>query len=112
MRYWRESNANTHRMQSYLCHHGIDGQKWGVKHGPPYPLGSDVSTGSSIKKNNRIHTKELKESIKRKKKTGEALTDEERIYRNTKRGSMVAGPIGGIIAGAITAKRIDNENYH
>lgn len=23
---------------STLCHHGIKGQKWGVKHGPPYPL--------------------------------------------------------------------------
>ena len=22
----------------YLAHHGVDGQKWGVKHGPPYPL--------------------------------------------------------------------------
>lgn len=22
----------------YLAHHGIEGQKWGVKHGPPYPL--------------------------------------------------------------------------
>ena len=21
-----------------LCHHGIDGQKWGVRNGPPYPL--------------------------------------------------------------------------
>lgn len=21
-----------------LCHHGIKGQKWGVKNGPPYPL--------------------------------------------------------------------------
>jgi hypothetical protein len=22
----------------YLCHHGTKGQKWGVRHGPPYPL--------------------------------------------------------------------------
>ena len=22
----------------YLAHHGVKGQKWGVKHGPPYPL--------------------------------------------------------------------------
>lgn len=24
--------------RSYLCHHGIKGQKWGVKNGPPYPI--------------------------------------------------------------------------
>ena len=30
-------------MQStYLEHHGIKGQKWGVRNGPPYPLGSGV----------------------------------------------------------------------
>ena len=33
-----------------LCHHGIRGQKWGVQNGPPYPLGSDVSTGKSLRK--------------------------------------------------------------
>lgn len=26
---------------NYLMHHGIKGQKWGVKNGPPYPLSSD-----------------------------------------------------------------------
>ena len=33
-----------------LCHHGILGQKWGKHNGPPYPLGSDISTGSRLKK--------------------------------------------------------------
>ena len=32
-----------------LCHHGVEGQKWGVKHGPPYPLDSNVSTGERLK---------------------------------------------------------------
>ena len=31
-----------------LWHHGIKGQHWGVKHGPPYPL--NEKTSSSIKK--------------------------------------------------------------
>lgn len=34
---------------SWLAHHGIEGQKWGVKHGPPYPLDSSVSTGNKLK---------------------------------------------------------------
>lgn len=32
-----------------LYHHGILGMKWGVQNGPPYPLGSDVSTGKKLK---------------------------------------------------------------
>lgn len=27
-----------HRTNKYLKHHGIEGQKWGVRNGPPYPL--------------------------------------------------------------------------
>ena len=27
------------RTEDFLAHHGIKGQKWGVKNGPPYPLG-------------------------------------------------------------------------
>lgn len=29
---------NDAQMKEYLAHHGTKGQKWGVKHGPPYPL--------------------------------------------------------------------------
>lgn len=32
-----------------LYHHGVVGQKWGEKHGPPYPLSSEVSTGHKLK---------------------------------------------------------------
>lgn len=46
-------------------HHGIKGQKWGVRNGPPYPLDSSKSTGSRLK--------ETKGDIKKKKIfTGEA----------------------------------------
>lgn len=34
---------------SWLAHHGVEGQRWGVKHGPPYPLDDDISTGSRLK---------------------------------------------------------------
>lgn len=36
-------------MESYLEHHGILGQKWGVKNGPPYPLGGGDYTRTEIK---------------------------------------------------------------
>lgn len=32
-----------------LEHHGILGMHWGKRNGPPYPLGSDISTGSRLK---------------------------------------------------------------
>ena len=38
-----------------LYHHGIQGQKWGVTNGPPYPLDSDVSTGKKLKKEKRLN---------------------------------------------------------
>ena len=31
-------------VDDYLAHHGIQGQKWGVRHGPPYPLDREVSS--------------------------------------------------------------------
>ena len=50
---------------NYLAHHGIKGQKWGKRNGPPYPLDSDVSTGkrlkttsSNLKKRNKLTDKQ------------------------------------------------------
>lgn len=55
MRYWKFNRGGS---SSYLMHHGIDGQRWGVRHGPPYPLDSKVSTGSRLKiSNNKDFTK-------------------------------------------------------
>lgn len=33
-----------------LKHHGIKGQKWGVRHGPPYPLKDSQKSSSEIKR--------------------------------------------------------------
>lgn len=59
---------------SWLAHHGIDGQRWGVKHGPPYPLDNKISTGK------RLKNKEMKASIKTKIKSGKKLNKEELKY--------------------------------
>lgn len=32
-----------------LCHHGIKGQKWGVRNGPPYPLNKNEKASASEK---------------------------------------------------------------
>lgn len=36
-------------LSTELAHHGIIGQKWGKRNGPPYPLSNEVSTGHRIK---------------------------------------------------------------
>ena len=38
-------------------HHGIEGQKWGIQNGPPYPLSSYLSTGKSLRKAARKEAK-------------------------------------------------------
>lgn len=30
-------------MTYYISHHGIEGQRWGVRNGPPYPLSESMS---------------------------------------------------------------------
>jgi hypothetical protein len=41
MEAWREE----------LYHHGVDGQKWGVRHGPPYPLEGAGKAAAQAAKN-------------------------------------------------------------
>lgn len=38
----------------YLGHHGVKGQKWGVRNGPPYPIEDKV-----IKAGTRLNSMEM-----------------------------------------------------
>lgn len=82
MRYWR--TADLDKTPNYLMHHGIDGQRWGVKHGPPYPLDETTSTGSRLKKRKE---RETKRANKFKEKMETQYTKrrdklEKRIHKN------------------------------
>lgn len=55
-----------------LYHHGIQGQKWGVRNGPPYPLGSGASPRAFIEKYSN-------ESYKGSKKSWDELDTYEKI---------------------------------
>ncbi len=47
-----------YRNIDWLAHHGVKGQKWGVKHGPPYPLSRQKGSGRLTGK---IHIDEKKD---------------------------------------------------
>lgn len=51
--------------ESILEHHGIKGQKWGVKNGPPYPI--DKSSGRDTIVKNAIESGEVSKKINREK---------------------------------------------
>ena len=46
-----------------LYHHGIEGQKWGIRNGPPYPLDSN-GDAKRAKKINKVNYKVQKEENK------------------------------------------------
>lgn len=72
-----------------LYHHGIKGQKWGVSNGPPYPLGSAISTGKRLigkaagaikrHKEKRIQAEAEKLKAKQEKEAQEAAERKEKI---------------------------------
>ena len=56
----------------FLAHHGIDGQKWGVRNGPPYPLDRET------------HTKVIREGYKRDR----SLSEQGKLSKSKLRGSF------------------------
>ena len=48
-------NIPEYSIGGILCHHGIEGQRWGQRNGPPYPLDKKRS-----KEITRIHKAKMK----------------------------------------------------
>lgn len=49
MEFYGNLNISPYAQIDYLSHHGILGQKWGKKNGPPYPLGQGDHSTSQVK---------------------------------------------------------------
>lgn len=58
-----------------LFHHGIDGQKWGVRHGPPYPL--DREDHNEVVEKSHDATKKRHLSYERSGKYAKRMTDKD-----------------------------------
>lgn len=53
----------------YIEHFGILGMHWGQRNGPPYPLGSDKSTGRRLKKSEGKIARKRRKALKKARKT-------------------------------------------
>lgn len=74
--------------KNYLVHHGILGQKWGKKNGPPYPLG--VSDHSASEKKAGWRKSLDKKSDSSDSSTRKGLTDKQKkVLKNVAIGTGV-----------------------
>lgn len=99
-------------MENYLQHHGIIGQRWGKKHGPPYPLDGDESKlvsnkGSSspgYKTKNPKMENRKESSYERYKKqlieSGHSEEEAEKMANGRKHAFIALGVVGGVILAA------------
>ncbi len=61
-------------MKNELYHHGIDGQRWGVTHGPPYPL-SRSEHRAVVKSKNAMEKRNI--SYRKSRKFAKRMSDED-----------------------------------
>lgn len=66
----RKSMKHSDEVSDFLAHHGVQGQKWGVRNGPPYPLDSSVSTGKKLKKGGASSKGDNKKPDEKKRREG------------------------------------------
>lgn len=63
-----DQNGNTidEFFDDFLEHYGIEGQKWGHRRGPPYPLDSDKDVQRILKKKAKLMKRKVKKEAKEK----------------------------------------------
>lgn len=70
-------------MKNYLAHHGVAGQKWGQRHGPPYPLSRDPANAKRAQADH---------------KKNKSSSNSPRVSRGTTPSSMQVHVMKGIIS--------------
>lgn len=102
------------KVNSYLKHHGIPDQKWGVRRGPPYPLSrkQKASSGKVTVNIRNISDEDLRTIINRlqmEKQLKDLTKDEKKKGQSVAR--KVVGRIGntGLDIGLDVAKKIGTQ---
>lgn len=88
---WESNNTDV------LYHHGIKGQKWGVRNGPPYPLGVSQKRGYQAPFSKRFGIKKRStKTIPSSKVVGPRLRDQfKRINESQEQSLKKANPLRG-----------------
>lgn len=85
-----------------LYHHGVKGMKWGVKNGPPYPLGVGDHNAREKKAGWR---KSLNATSNKKDRSNKKRMSED-TKRKLKKAAIIAGVSVGLIAGGYLAYKM------
>lgn len=91
-----------------LYHHGILGQKWGVKNGPPYPLGIG---DHNARENKAGWRKSLNSPRNKKDGSNNKKGMSEDTKRKLKKAAIIAGVSVGLIAGGYLAYKMHTRVY-
>ena len=99
--------------KSYLSHHGVKGQKWGVENGPPYPLndvvkaiayrGGEMSDGRKVMNFTKKDVRKARKLVDKNMKT---MTSEE--IKEYKSRLLLEKEMGEILGTDTTDKLIRN----
>lgn len=85
---WKYNYTYTYTYTNSLCHHGILGQKWGKRNGPPYPLGSSKHSAAEKKAG-------WKKSLSNNKNESKSLTSNgKKEYTNSEKIDKALVSIG------------------
>ena len=74
-------------MKNYLAHHGVAGQKWGQRHGPPYPLSRDPA-----------NAKRAQADHKKNKASNKTSSSSPRVSKGSAPSNMQVRVMRGIVS--------------
>lgn len=89
-----------------LSHHGIKGQRWGKKNGPPYPLDYDQHSSAEKKQNSKLSIDGDADTGKKRK----GLTDEQKaLAKKIFKGVAITAGVAAVLS--MTYDSLDSDSF-